>query len=80
MSAIGSYEAKTHLPQILKKVEKGERFTITRHGVPIAELIPVSAARRKTPEELIREVHRLRKGLKLKGLSIKEMVNKGRRF
>ncbi len=38
---IGAYEAKTHLPRLLERVRQGERFTITKHGTPIAELRPV---------------------------------------
>ena len=40
MADIGAYEAKTHLPALLRRVEQGERITITRHGVPVAELVP----------------------------------------
>lgn len=37
---IGAYEAKTKLPEILRLVERGESFTITNRGRPVAELIP----------------------------------------
>ena len=40
MAKVGAFEAKTHLPQLLQRVEAGERFVITRHGRPVAELIP----------------------------------------
>ncbi len=40
MSEIGAFEAKTHLPKLLQRVEAGERFIITRHSRPVAELIP----------------------------------------
>ena len=40
MSEVGAFEAKTHLPQLLKRVQQGERFVITRHKRPVAELIP----------------------------------------
>ena len=43
MSEIGAFEAKTHLPQLLRRVEAGERFVITRHGRPLAELVPFRA-------------------------------------
>lgn len=38
---IGAYEAKTHLPALLKRVARGESITITRRGKPVAELRPV---------------------------------------
>ncbi len=40
---IGSYDAKTKLPEILRRVEAGERFTITNRGLPVADLIPSRA-------------------------------------
>jgi prevent-host-death family protein len=41
MREVGTYEAKTHLPELLKAVETGETIVITRRGTPIARLIPV---------------------------------------
>ena len=43
MHSVGSYEAKTHLPQLLERVERGETITITRHGKPVARLVPAVA-------------------------------------
>ena len=43
---IGANEAKTHLPKLLERVRQGERFTITKHGTPVAELCPVHARSR----------------------------------
>ncbi len=37
---VGAYDAKTHLPQLLRDVEQGDRITITVRGKPIAELVP----------------------------------------
>ena len=45
MSTVGAYEAKTHLPALLAKVELGETVTITRHGRLIAKLVPVDIQR-----------------------------------
>ena len=36
MTSVGAYEAKTHLPELLKRVERGEHITITRHGHAVA--------------------------------------------
>ena len=41
MDTVGAFEAKTHLSSLLERVAKGERFTITRHGKPVAQLVPV---------------------------------------
>jgi prevent-host-death family protein len=41
---IGSYDAKTKLPEILRRVESGEEFVITNRGKPIADLTPSRAS------------------------------------
>src|SRR5262245_66498728 len=43
MTTVGSYEAKTHLAELLERVEKGERFTITKRGRPVALLTPTES-------------------------------------
>ena len=42
MENVGSFQAKTHLPQLLERVAKGEEFTITKHGKPVARWCPPS--------------------------------------
>lgn len=45
MREIGSFEAKTHLSELLTAVEAGETITITRRGKPVARLVPVAPDR-----------------------------------
>ena len=45
---IGAFEAKTHLSELLQKVEGGESFVITRRGKPVAQLGPLQAAEKKS--------------------------------
>jgi len=45
MTNVGAFEAKTHLSDLLDRVERGERFTITRHGKAVAQLAPVNENR-----------------------------------
>ena len=47
MKTVGVYEAKTQLPRLLVRVARGERITITRHGVPVATLVPVESRQRR---------------------------------
>ena len=44
---IGSYEAKTKLPELLRQVKAGKSFTITNRGEAIADLVPSAGARVK---------------------------------
>jgi prevent-host-death family protein len=43
LEKIGSYDAKTKLPEILRRVEAGESFTITNRGKPVADVVPSRA-------------------------------------
>ncbi|MCC2666085.1 MAG: prevent-host-death protein [Gammaproteobacteria bacterium] len=43
---IGSYEAKTKLPELLRGVQLGHRYTITLRGEAIADLIPANASKK----------------------------------
>jgi prevent-host-death family protein len=77
---VGAYEAKTHLSELLEKVEAGEEITITKHGAPVAKLVPVK--KQASSEEraaAIRRIQKLASGLSLKGLKIKDLISEGRR-
>jgi prevent-host-death family protein len=77
---VSAFDAKTHLSQLLTKVENGESFTITRHKHPIATLSPVANIRsNESQKKAIKELLEFSKGNKLGGISIKEMIEEGRR-
>jgi prevent-host-death family protein len=80
MITVGSYEAKTHLPSLIARVAKGEQITITKHGVPVAKLVPVETSGKRDRGEVIEELRRIRKGKTLGGISIRELIEDGRRF
>lgn len=80
MKTVGSYEAKTHLPRLLEEVAKGEEITITKHGVPVAVLVPPPGARRRSVGEVIEEIKEFRKGKTLGGLKIEDLIEEGRRY
>jgi len=61
LEKIGSYDAKTRLPEILRRVETGEAFTITNRGKPIADLIPSRAAGHLKTEAAIKNILKARK-------------------
>ena len=79
MERVGAYEAKTHLPKLLERVSKGERITITKHGVPVAILQPPESLRKAEPKQVIAELRKFRDKHRLNGLSIRDMIEEGRR-
>ena len=73
---IGSYEAKTKLPEILRRVEAGEAFTITKRGRPIANLLPSRSTRRMQTESAITNMMNAKKR-KMPYRLIKELKESG---
>jgi prevent-host-death family protein len=79
MGTVGAYEAKTHLPKLLERVLKGERITITKHGVPVAVLQPPDPDKRVDTQSVIHELQKFRDKHSLGGISIRDMIEEGRR-
>jgi prevent-host-death family protein len=81
MTSVGSFEAKTHLPQLLDRVARGEKILITRHGRPVAMLVPAEPDGQKDVRQVIRELKALRRGNVLgDDLSIRDLIDEGRRY
>ena len=80
MSEIGTFEAKTHLPKLLERVQKGEHFVITKHGRPVAELVPL---RTRDPDKIRAAIDNLKsfqRNHSLGGLSVRELIDEGRKY
>ena len=81
MQSIGAYEAKTHLPRLLDLVARGESLTITRHGQPVARLVPVENEARGRARQAARRI--LERRARLNRTSVSELidtVHEGHRF
>ncbi len=80
MESVGSYDAKTNLPRLLERVARGERITVTKHGRPVAEIVPPRGGRTVDPRVAVDAMKSLRKGNTLGGVGLRELINDGRRF
>lgn len=76
---VGAYDAKTHFSELLERVEGGEEITITKHGSPVARMVPVrkrtNVAERRAAIEGWRKA---RKGVSLGPFKIRDLLNEGR--
>ena len=79
MIKVGAYEAKTQLSALLDRVERGEEVRITRHGRPVARLVPDHEVDKRAIDKAIAELKGIREGARLDGLSWKELRDAGRR-
>jgi prevent-host-death family protein len=82
MELVGSFEAKTHLPQLLERVARGEEFTVTKHGKPVARSVPAVPAKPKADvRQVIEELKAFSKGNTLgEGVTVRDLIEEGRRF
>lgn len=60
MREVQASEAKTHLPQLLDDVERGETILITRHGRPIARLVPEAGRRQAGINQAVDNIRAMR--------------------
>jgi prevent-host-death family protein len=77
--SIGAYQAKSHFSELLDRVENGEEITITKHGNPVAKLVPVrrestAKERRAAMDRWINAPDRPRLG----GLKRRDLIDEGR--
>ena len=81
MREVQASDAKTHLPQLLDDVERGETIIITRHGRPIARLVPEAERRQAEIRAAIDAIKVLRRtGPKMSAEEIRALINEGRKY
>jgi len=78
METVGAYEAKTNLSKLLERVMKGEKITITKHGVPVAVLQPPDQATKEDPGKVISDIRNFRETRTLGDLSVRDLREEGR--
>lgn len=90
MKHVGIFEAKTNLSSLVDEVEKGQEVVITRHGKPVAKLLPATTvpddASAFTPEKIERrrkaleQLKKIANELKINPTheEIKAWINEGR--
>jgi prevent-host-death family protein len=77
MPDIGAYDAKTHLPKLLERVQQGERFVITKHGRPVAELVPAATSDPAGIREVIADMRARRQALAGRGIGVADILEPG---
>jgi prevent-host-death family protein len=81
MIAVGSFEAKTYWSALHERVQRGERITITKHGVPVAVLVPAESTSRKNRKQVIGALKLFGHGRSLpEGMTIRHTIEEGHRY
>ena len=79
MKQVGAFEAKTHFSSLLDEVEKGEQVTITKHGRPVAKIIPFNGSTKEKTAHAISRIQALSLEHTLGDLDWKMLRDEGRR-
>jgi prevent-host-death family protein len=77
--ALGAFEAKNKFSELLNRVGRGAEFTITKHDRPVARLVPAVSQARDRRRKATAELRALRGRYSLKGLSVRSLIDEGRR-
>lgn len=76
---VGAFEAKTHLAELLDKVQRGDRVVITRRGVPVAVLVPPGEIEGRQVAEVISRIRTLRERARRPYVATRELRDAGRK-
>jgi prevent-host-death family protein len=77
--AVGAFEAKNKFSELLKRVGRGAEFTITKHDRPVARLVPAVSPVKGRRKKAAAELRALRDRYSLKGVSVRALIDDGRR-
>ncbi|AEF83877.1 conserved domain protein [Treponema primitia ZAS-2] len=75
---IGTFDAKTHLSEMLDEIQKGRDYVITKRGVPIARLIPYAEDKKVSRRKITKELKEIRNRTTGEPFSIREAIEDGR--
>lgn len=78
LEEIGSYDAKTKLPELLRRVAAGESFTITNRGKPVADVMPSRSINRSKAQVAIDNILSAKKHA-MSDQDLTELRNEGRK-
>lgn len=77
---VGSYEAKTKLPELLRGVQSGNRYTITLRGEAVADLVPAQSNKLPRASVAVEEMRSFMHSRKqpMASVDLKTLINEGR--
>ena len=78
-ASVGAFEAKNTFSQLLERVRHGAEVVITKHDRPVAKLVPMSSPAKADRKRTTTELRALSNRYSLKGLSLRELIDEGRR-
>ena len=75
---IGSHEAKTKPPELLRQVKSGKSFTITNRGEAVADLVPSAEVKTKDKVAAAEKLTAFMRADPVRKINIKKLIEEGR--
>jgi antitoxin (DNA-binding transcriptional repressor) of toxin-antitoxin stability system len=76
---VGSYEAKTKLPELLRGVQGGHSYTITLRGEAVADLVPTQGNKLPGAAQAVDQMRAFMQARKpVANIDLKALIREGR--
>ena len=79
MERIGIYDARSKLSELIERVQSGEEVVLTRHGEPVARLVPENARRKRSRAAAVTRIRALARKLDIRDVDVRKLIEEGRR-
>lgn len=79
MERIGIYDARSKLSELIERVQSGEEVVLTRHGQPVARLVPEKRRRKGSGAAAVARIRALARRLNIRDVDVRKLIEEGRR-
>jgi prevent-host-death family protein len=79
MERIGIYDARSKLSELIERVQSGEEVVLTRHGEPVARLVPEKRRQKRSRAATVARIRALARKLDIRDIDIRKLIEEGRR-
>ncbi|HLX30740.1 MAG TPA: type II toxin-antitoxin system prevent-host-death family antitoxin [Casimicrobiaceae bacterium] len=78
MERIDIDDARAILSELIERVQSGEEVVLTRHGVPVARLVPDERRPRRSRAATVARIHALARKLDIRDVDIRKLIEESR--
>jgi prevent-host-death family protein len=79
MERIGIYDARAKLSELVERVQAGEEVVLTRHGEPVARLVPEKGRRKRSSAAAVTRIRALARKLDVRDVDVRKLIEEARR-
>jgi prevent-host-death family protein len=79
MERIGIYDARAKLSELIERVQSGEEVVLTRHGEPVARLVPEKPRQKRSRAAAVTRIRALARKLNIRDVDVRKLIEEGRR-